>query len=290
MIMYQDTHSMVCSPDGDTDFFDISAGVLQGDTLAPYIFIICLDYVLRKALDMNNELGFTLTKQKSKCYPAMKITDADYADDLAVLADILKDATFLLHSIERTAKEIGFYLNADKTEFICFNQDASERMKSIDGEKIKQVEDFKYLGSYIASTQHDVNIRLGKAWNALNELDKIWKSNLTDKLKRNFFRAAVETVLLYGSVSWTLTTHLEKKIDGAYTRMLRTALNRSWKDHPTNVELYGHIPPISKLLQQQRMRFAGHCWRSKEEQAGDGLLWKPPQGHQPRGRPKKDLH
>ena len=290
MIMYQDTHSMVCSPDGDTDFFDISAGVLQGDTLAPYIFIICLDYVLRKALDMNNELGFTLTKQKSKCYPAMKITDADYADDLAVLADILKDATFLLHSIERTAKEIGFYLNADKTEFICFNQDASERMKSLDGEKIKQVEDFKYLGSYIASTEHDVNIRLGKAWNALNELDKIWKSNLTDKLKRNFFRAAVETVLLYGSVSWTLTTHLEKKIDGAYTRMLRTALNRSWKDHPTNVELYGHIPPISKLLQQQRMRFAGHCWHSKEEQAGDGLLWKPPQGHQPRGRPKKDLH
>ena len=290
MIMYQDTHSMVCSPDGDTDFFDISAGVLQGDTLAPYIFIICLDYVLRKALDMNNELGFTLTKQKSKCYPAMKITDADYADDLAVLADILKDATFLLHSIERTAKEIGFYLNADKTEFICFNQDASERMKSLDGEKIKQVEDFKYLGSYIASTEHDVNIRLGKAWNALNELDKIWKSNLTDKLKRNFFRAAVETVLLYGSVSWTLTTHLEKKIDGAYTRMLRTALNRSWKDHPTNVELYGHIPPISKLLQQQRMRFSGHCWRSKEEQAGDGLLWKPPQGHQPRGRPKKDLH
>ena len=96
MIMYQDTRSMVCSPDGDTDFFDISAGVLQGNTLAPYIFIICLDYVLRKALDKNNELGFTLTKQKSKCYPAMKITDADYADDLAVLADVLKDATFLL--------------------------------------------------------------------------------------------------------------------------------------------------------------------------------------------------
>ena len=141
--------------------------------------------------------------------------DADYADDSAVLAYVLKDATFLLHSIERTAKEIGLYLDADKTEFICFNQDASEGMKSLNGEKIKQVEDFKYLGSYIASTEHDVNIRLEKAWDALNELDKIWKSNLPDNLKRNFFRAAVETVLLYGSVSWTLTTHLEKKIDWA---------------------------------------------------------------------------
>ena len=82
MILYQDTRSMVRSPDGDTDFFDISAGVLQGDTLAPYIFIICLDYVLRKALDKNNELGFTLAKRKSKRYPAMKITDADNADNI----------------------------------------------------------------------------------------------------------------------------------------------------------------------------------------------------------------
>ena len=74
-------------------------------------------------------------------------------------------------------------------------------MRSLNGEKIKQVEDFKDLGSYIASTERDVNIRLGKAWDALNELDNIWKSNLPDNLKRNFFQAAVETILLYGSVS-----------------------------------------------------------------------------------------
>ena len=79
----------------------------------------------------------------------MKITDADYADDLTVLADVLKDATFLLHSIERTAKEIGLYLNANKTEFICFNQDASQGMESLNGEKIKQMEDFKYLGPVV---------------------------------------------------------------------------------------------------------------------------------------------
>ena len=129
--------------------------------------------ILRKAPDKSNELGFTLAKRKSKRYPAMKITNADYADDLAVLADVLKDATFLLHSIERTAKEIGLYLNADKTEFICFNEDASEGMRSLNGEKIKQVDDFKYLRSYSTSTKHDVNIGLGKAWDSLNQLDKI---------------------------------------------------------------------------------------------------------------------
>ena len=160
-------------------------------------------------------------------------------------------------------------------------------MKSLSGKKIKQVADFKCLGSYIASTEQDVNIRLGKAWGALNQLDKIWKSNLPDNLKRNFFWAAVESVLVYGSISWTLTTQLEKKIDGAYTRMLRAALKKSWKDHPTNKELYGNIPPISETIQQQRLRFAGHCWRSKEELAGDVLLWKPSHGKKSAGRPKK---
>ena len=97
---------MVRSPDGNTEFFDIIAGVLQGDALALYIFIICLDYVLRRAIDENKELGLTLTKQKSRRYPGKKITDADCADDLAVLADTLKDAT-LLHNIEKVAKQIG---------------------------------------------------------------------------------------------------------------------------------------------------------------------------------------
>ena len=287
MILYQNTHSKVRSPDGDTDFFDIIAGVLQGDTLAPYIFIICLDYVLRKSLDTNTELGFTLSKPKSRRYPAVNITDADYADDLAVLTDYLKDATSLLHKIETVASQIGLYINVSKTEFITHNQDESGGITCLNGGEIKHVDDFKYLGSYIASTERDVNTKLGKAWGALNELNKIWKSNLPENLKINFFRAAVESVLANGSTTWTLTSSLEKKLDGAYTRMLRAALNISWKEHPTNKRLYNNIPQFSKTIRQQRLRFAGHCWRSKQELASDVLLWQPSHGRQAPGRPKK---
>ena len=160
-------------------------------------------------------------------------------------------------------------------------------MKSLADKNIKQVLDFKYLGSYIAFTEHDVNIRLGKAWSALNQMDKIWESNLSGNLKRNFFRAAVESVLVYGSVSWMLTKKCEKRIDGAYTRMLRVPLNKSWRDHPTNKELYGNIPKISSSIRQQRMRFAGHCWRSKKELIADVLLWNPKHGKRSQGRPRK---
>ena len=121
-ILYRHTKVKVRSPDGDTEYFDIVAGVLQGDTLAPYLFIICLDYVLRTSIDKIKENGFELTKKRSRRYPATTITDADYADDIAILANTLDQAETLLHSLERAAASIGLHVNAHKTEYMCYNQ------------------------------------------------------------------------------------------------------------------------------------------------------------------------
>ena len=89
----------VCSPDGDTEYFDIVAGVLQGDTLAPYLFIICLDYVLRISTDKIRENSFELKKKRSRRYPAKTITDANYADGIAILANTPVQAEIQLHSL-----------------------------------------------------------------------------------------------------------------------------------------------------------------------------------------------
>ena len=70
MMLYKNTKVKVWSPDGDTDYFDIVAGVLQGDTFAPFLFFICLDYVLRTSIDLMKENGFQLTKERSRRYPA----------------------------------------------------------------------------------------------------------------------------------------------------------------------------------------------------------------------------
>ena len=109
----------------------------------------------------------------------------------------------------------------------------------------------------------------------------IWlfsESDLTDKMKRSFFQAAVVSILLYGCTTWTLTKRLERKLDGNYTRMLRAVLNKSWRQHPTRLQLYGHLPPITKTIQVRRTRHAGHCWRSKDELISDVLLWTPTYG------------
>ena len=87
MIAYKDTKSIVRSDDGDTEFITIIGGVLQCDTLAPFLFIICIDYVLKMSLDRDNVLGFTLSEIKSRIHPAIKMTDVDYADDLTIVTD-----------------------------------------------------------------------------------------------------------------------------------------------------------------------------------------------------------
>ena len=219
MILYRNTKVKVRSPDGDMEYFDIVAGVLQGDTLAPYLFIICLDYVLRTSIDKIRENGFELTKKRSKRYPAKTITDADYADDLALLANTPNQAETLLHSLERAAAGIGPHVNAHKTEYICYNQTGN--ITTLDGASLRLVDKFTYLGSSVSST----DTRLTKAWTAIDRLLIIWKSDLTDKMKRSFFQAAVVSILLYGCTTWTLTKRLEKKLDVNYTRMLRAIMN-----------------------------------------------------------------
>ena len=100
MMLFRNTKVKVRSSDGETVYFNIVAGVLQGDTLAPYRFIICLDYVLRTSIHKVKENCFKLTKGRSRRYPAQTIMDADYADDIALLANTPAKAKILQHSLE----------------------------------------------------------------------------------------------------------------------------------------------------------------------------------------------
>ena len=94
-------------------------------------------------------------------------------------------------------------------------------------------------------------------------------------MKRSFFQAAVVLIRLYRCTIWTLTKHMEKKVDGNNTKILLAILNRSWRQHPTMQQLYGHLPSITKTIQVKRTRHAGHCWRSKDEPINDVLLCTP---------------
>ena len=158
-----------------------------------YLFIICLDYLLKTSIDKIKENGFKLTKKRSRRYPAKTITDADYADDIALLVNAPAQAETLLHSLERAAAGFCLHVNAYKTEYMCFNQIGD--ISTLNVSSLKLVNKFPYLGSSVSSTETDIDRRLPKAWATINRLSIIWKPDLTDKMKRSFFQAAVVSIL-----------------------------------------------------------------------------------------------
>ena len=284
---YSETWAKIRTADGETEAFQILAGVLQGDTLAPFLFIVALDYALRSAIDgREEELGFTLKKRASRRVAAKMVTDFDFADDISLLSDTVEQACTLLLAVEQECIRIGLGLNAKKTKVMPINIKAEDvTVKTLDGTQLEVVDDFKYLGSWVASTERDIRIRRAQAWSALHKMKKIWKSGLPTQLKRRLFVATVESVLLYGSEAWTLTVQQERRFDGVYTRMLRMALNVSWEDHMRNVDLYDTLPRVTDKIRARRMRLAGHCVRHPELAASDLILWEPTHGTRGRGRP-----
>ena len=170
MIIYRNTKVKVCS--------------LDGGTLAPYLFIICLDYMLRMSIDKMKDNCFKLTKERSRRYPAKTIIDANYANNRVLLANAPAQAKTLLHSLEWAAAGIGLHVNVHETEYMCFNQTGN--IFTLNGSTVKLVDKFTYLGTSVPSTETDINMRLAKAWTAINRLSVIWKSDLTNKMKCRF--------------------------------------------------------------------------------------------------------
>ena len=149
------------------------------------------------------------------------------------------------------------------------------------------MEDYKYLGSWLLNSTTDFKIRKDLAWIAIKKLYRIWRSSvITREVKVNLFLATIESILLYNATTWTMTQTLEKSLDGAYTKLLRYALNVSWRDHVTNIDLYGTLPRVSVRLRERRLTFAGHCWRSNQsakQPVHDLLFWTVPDGVQRQG-------
>ena len=147
---------------------------------------------------------------------------------------------------------------------MCFNQRGN--ISTLNGRSMKLMDKITYRGSSVSSTETDTNTRLAKTLTAIDGQD------LTDKIKRSFFKAAVISILLYGCTTWTLSKCMEKKLDANYTRMQQAILNKSWRQHPTKQQQYRHLPTISKSISVRRTRHAGHCWRSRVELISDILL------------------
>ena len=306
MSLYTNTRATVITPEGLTMEFLTNLGILQGDVLAPFIFIIVLDFIMCNAT-RDSSHGLTIHKRKSTRYPAVVISDFEFADDIAALSNSVFENNILCQNISDSAAKCGLNINMKKTQFITFNLhdhtndsvlpvDKSRPLRPkphfmsglsiyLNGIDIEEVADFKYLGAYIRSTTSDIRIRKAMTWKALNSMNTCWKSSLSRKTKIILFKATVESVLLYSCETWTMSAALDCVIDGSYTRLLRRIFGISWKSHTSNRDLYGDLPKLSNIIRERRLRFAGHIYRHEQQIANTVLFWSPSHGKRKRGHP-----
>ena len=198
-LTYTDTHAKVITPDGETKNFEITKGVLQGDTLAPFLFVITLDNAMRQAIGGHEEeFGFEITKKQSRRHSATILTDLSYADDIALVSEEVEQAQLMLTNIEIEVAKIGLHINAKKTEIMSFNYNTPvntelENCTAI----VNVVNNFKYLGAWMLSSQKDFEIRKALSWSAIHKMKLIWKSKMNINLKIRTFKA---TIFIYNII------------------------------------------------------------------------------------------
>ena len=215
---------------------------------------------------------FHTKKARSRQYPTETMIDADYAEDLVLFINATTQAKFLLYSIQQVTGGIGLFMNANKTEFMCLEQEGA--ISTISGKPLKLVDQFSKVGDCSQGLPNShTSVAIVKVWTAIDRLSLTWKSNFSNKIKHDFFQLVAISILLCWCTTWTLTKHMEKKLDGNYTRMLRAILKKYGKHHTTKQQLYGHLPPISQTIQLRLTRHAGRGWRIKDKLISDVLFW-----------------
>jgi len=213
--------------------------------------------------------------------------------DIALLSDNIEDAQTLLTLGVNAANKVGLNINEDKTEYMSYNIPGNTELTA-NGKPLKKVIDFQYLGLWMDNSAKDIKVRKAQAWTATLKLDNIWKSNIPRRLKINFFRATVESILFYGAETWTMTKVLNKEeLDGTYTRLLKQTLNINWRQHITNEELYADLPRISETIKSADFDLLVTVGETMKQQQ-IWFLWKPQHGQkkhmQPRQHTRTTVH
>ena len=291
MSLYANPSARVRTADGLSDTFHLKQGVLQGDTLAPYLFIIVMDYIMRRAMEGKDNIAFTLIRDSppgshntrgaslAQSFPTtISVGELGYADDYALgsggqrvtRSSALRDMQVVSKSVESRGRVAGLGMNAPKTECLIANGGKiytskvdNDLIKLLGGDVIPAVRDFKYLGSYLIDIKTDIRTRLASGWRAIRSAVKFFKNDsISSALRVKVFKVIAQSIFMYGCQSWILTDAARQLLQGAYTRMLRFVRNLRFDDHPNMDTIYGDVPSILAQVTHQRMRMLGRAFRT----------------------------
>ena len=280
--LYVNSTSCVKVDGQRTSHFPVGNGVLQGDTLAPFLFVIVFDFVLQRT---SSTFGIVTHEDSS----VAKLSDLDFADDIALFDDSIASAVSHVERLEAEASSVGLRINYGKTKAKMININNVQDTLEVGDNEIEVVNDFKYLGSTILSSMTDFLKRRGMAWSNFWRLHKVWKSNkLPLQLKLRLLDALIMSVLLYGSETWIVTKTMSDKINAFGTSCYRILLGIKRTDRVRNSVVLQAVnrKDLCCTVHRRQLKTLGHWLRKEDSVVQRYALYLPSHGRNRRGRPR----
>ena len=273
--MYQNVYTRVRSSVGVTEGFEVRVGLHQGSALSPFLFNIVMDVI---------------TEEVREAVPWSIL----FADDIALSAESREDLETKLERWRTALEDRGMRISRSKTEYMCTtNEEDGRESIRLDGEEIKRVDNFKYLGAIVnadGNVEEEVKHRIQAGWNNWRAASGVLSDKRVPlKLKGKFHKTVVRPAMLYGTETASMRKVEEKKMDVAEMRMLRWMSGVTREDRVRNDYIRGStkVVEISKKMQEGRLRWYGHLLRRAEDHVGRHTMNMEVQGRRKRGRPRK---
>ena len=265
------------------EWFQIKSGVKQGCNMSGFLFLIIMDWVMRRTVRHGeNGIRWRFTS---------KLDDLDFADDIATLSATKQQMQDKTRRMEEEAKRVGLKINTAKTKNMRINARNQEKIK-INGQDIEETEEFTYLGATVCKEgggMKDLKNRLSKARGAFIKLKKIWSSKaISRRTKLRLYKTLVVPVLLYGCETWKMNKGDNKAVDVFLNKCLRRIFNIQWQDHISTEELLrrANMNPLSEEVKWRRWKMIGHILRQDQNNDCNTAMTWAPEGRRRRGRPK----
>lgn len=302
---FTDTVSAVRVNGDLTDWFSVNSGTGQGDIQGPPVFNFCLNFAAylmehEKVVSKGMVLELPVPSEGNE---GKHLLDTDYADDMALLDNTVEGLQETTDLLCKNSAYAGLKVNAKKTQCMAVSKSASQRPYTqqdtldltVEGQPIEQVSNFTYLGAIISADgtiNRELSARIQKASGAFHQLGSIWQSrSIRTPTKIRIYKAAVLTILLYGSEVWNTTKEQMRRFEVFHQRCLRKILKIRWNYFVSNAEVLerAKIKPVETFISAARLRWFGHVVRMPKERVPNYLLeWKPTHGKRSRGRPRKN--
>ena len=282
---YQDTFSAV-RVDGElSDWFNTIVRVLQGCILSPLLFNIFLEVIMAMAME-DSHAGAVISGEV--------IGNLRFADDIAALGENEEDLQDTIKRIEKKSNKMGMRINVEKTEVQLIGKVKENLNIEVDGQQLKQTNNFVYLGGSISSnegSETDIQRRLGITRSIFQNLNQVWISKEIGKnTKIKVYETLVLSALLYNSETWTIKETQKQRLRVFEMACLRKIEGVTRREKIRNEEIrerVGCCQEIDRRIRKRRLKYFGHVNRMPPERYPRIALYGYVHGKRNQGRPKK---